>query len=388
MVSSATSSSAPLSGSRSWRTLIVPWYLISLALCLLGAIGHDWLFPPEVWNEWAASQAPLKVAHLPPLWCDNGRAFVAFSLALCGIRWLEVSSERRGGTLESMELARYEVAIISAAGTTVLFFAYYALPANFYLECTKLVAAGRIHATPFTFGQIWLSYVLYSPYVIGLWLGIVFPIFFFLIRSVRDDVREWKNTCESVRRTESTGATALEEVWRCWHRKYDILKIIATHYVPLVIFILLLSVFERSLFAASATALGEGVGSAAMYAMLLAALAISVAVFALYYARERGAIENWLRSFRDKNKDSPLENAAAEKLKELENYSELNFFWAVLTSRGFVLTFLFGVANTSLGNVMPSLLNRVIPPEQSAPTPGPPPSARPSGIIQELGGER
>jgi hypothetical protein len=276
-----------------------------------------------------------------------------------GVAQLQIMAQRR--QMSGLRLARYELVILSVATTSALFFALYVLPANFFIECTGLVSSGVIKGpVTFTFPDIWKSYVLYLPYVLGLWLGMVFPVFFFFLRSIRHDVRSWKALSENARQVrQRTGQDALDEVWRLWLRRYHVLKDVATHYVPVLTFVAALLVLEWCLFHVSATSMGDASGAVAMSLMLLPALLISLIVFTRLYANELEQTENWLREMADQRDDPALESAASEKLKELESYSSSNFFWAVLGSRGYVIMVAFVIANASVTNALPTIWQTV-----------------------------
>ncbi|MEA2688264.1 MAG: hypothetical protein QOD51_871, partial [Candidatus Eremiobacteraeota bacterium] len=213
------------------------WYGTAFVLCVIGAVFHDSLFRTDIWNKWAETRAGSALIPIRPVWSDIGRASAGLVFSMFGVAQLQIMAQRR--QISGLCLARYELVILSVATTSALFFALYVLPANFFIECTGLVSSGVIKGpVTFTFPDIWKSYVLYLPYVLGLWLGMVFPVFFFFLRSIRHDVRSWKALSENARQVrQRTGQDALDEVWRLWLRRYHVLKDVATHYVPVLTFV-------------------------------------------------------------------------------------------------------------------------------------------------------
>src|ERR1700760_2134192 len=133
---------------------------------------HDVLFTSDAWNQWAATRYAPGSWHLSPVWSDIGRALTGFLLSMVGLQWLEIMPASYPRTINGMRLAPYELVLISVAVTSALFFAYFVLPSNFYMESIGRAASGVLKTSaPIAYGDVWRSYALYSPYVLGLWLG-------------------------------------------------------------------------------------------------------------------------------------------------------------------------------------------------------------------------
>jgi hypothetical protein len=349
--------SRPKPRTLTWRHLYV-WYVVAFALCVIGAVGHDYLFTPDVWKRWAELRARPTALGMSPMWSDIARAGVGFVLSMLGLQWLDVMSERHARTLNRLRFSRAEIVLISVAVTAALFFAFSVLPSSFFIECLQLVSTGAIKAAvPFTYGEIWRSYAAYAPYVLGLWLGMVFPIFFFFLRSIRDDVQLWSKLSADVERFDDrTDRDALDAVWLLWLERRDVLKVIATHYLPVLTFVGMLLLLEKLAFRVSSTTTGEVSGLAAMSLMLLPASVISLYVFTVRYAREYHRTERWLRDFKEHARGDPaLTSAALEKINALEAHSSMGFFWVVLLSRGYVLGICFALVNFAFANSVPSI---------------------------------
>jgi hypothetical protein len=342
--------------SLTWR-MVWTWYAAAFALCVVGALSHDLLFTSEIWNKWAATRYTAGSVHLLPVWADIGRAAVGFMLSFWGLQWLDVVSERDERSIGNVGFAPHELVITSVAVTVALFFAYYVLPANFYFECRSLVAAGVIgRSVTFTSDEIWKSYVLYSPYVLGLWLGMVYPVFFFFISSIRTDYVVWKSSGETARTlTGRITKKNIDLVWTSWLARHHVLKQVAAHYVPVLTFVLLLVIFEKVFFHVSATQTGDHSGLAALSLMLLPALIISTILFTRQYATEREQTEIWLEKVAKKSSDLHVRSEAHQKLRDLENFSDLKFFFGVVASRGYTLVVCFAVANLALGSLVPNI---------------------------------
>jgi hypothetical protein len=333
------------------------WYATAFALCVIGAFAHDRLFTLDIWNKWAATRYTAGSSHLLPVWADIGRAALGFLVSFWGLQWLDVVSERDDRKIGEFGFAPHEVVMTSVAVTVALFFAYYVLPVNFYFECQSLVSAGVIsRSVAFTPYDIWKSYVLYSPYVLGLWVGMVYPVFFFFIRSIRTDYVVWKLSGATARTIAGrTTKKDIDQVWTSWLGRHHVLKQVAEHYVPVVTFVLLLIIFESAFFHVSATRTGDRSGLAALSLMLLPALIISAILFTRLYASERKATETWLEKVVKRSPDFPVRSAAQQKIRELETFSDLKFFLGVVSSRGYTLVVCLAVTNLALGSLFPNV---------------------------------
>jgi hypothetical protein len=345
----------------SWRPLML-WYGTAFVFCIAGAFAHDKLFTTEIWRRWAETKYDPGLLHLTPVWSDVGRAVVGLWLSILGLIWLDVVSSRHERRINELRLAPYELVTMSVLWTCALFFAYYVLPVNFFFECTSLVSTGFIKGpVQFSLGEVWWSYVLYSPYVIGLWVGMVYPIFFFFVRSIRADYGRWIALDRNAEEIDSENAdeSTVTEVWDLWLRRYHVLKNVAVHYVPVLIFISVLVIFEKMIFHVSATRHGDDYGLAALSLMLLPAAVITAIVFTMLYSRQREQTEVWFSNVADlaeRRHDRKLRAAAHEKLAQLDTHSDLKFLWNVLTSRGILLTFIFGIGNIALQYAFPTVL--------------------------------
>ena len=327
-----------------------------LFLCVVGAVLHDYLFATPIWRQWASIEQARNHIALPLLWSDVLRAAAGAALSILGLRWLDVTSELEGRTINALRLARYEWISSLTAIVVAVYIAYFALPKNFFKTCADLVASRTIDGPLPPYGDISASYILYSPYVLGLWLGMLFPVCLFFIRSILDDRRTWRSLGDSSGDyPDQHDKAALEKVWLSWVKRYDVLKLVATHYVAVVIFLAVLLLLEIYLFHSSATPLGEGLGGIAMLVMFFAALVASALMFDTPYAKERARTEVWLRNFWTRCDDEGLKLLVSEKLKQLEEYSELDFLWAVLKSRGYTLTLCVSILYVSFVNWLPSI---------------------------------
>lgn len=337
-----------------WRAVWI-WYTAAFAFCIIGALAHDRLFTSDIWNAWAATRTGSSV-HLLPLWSDIGRAAVGFVLSFWTLQSLDIVSENDETKIDSVAFSPHELVVTAVAVTAALFSAYYVLPANFYLECRDLVSANLIsRSVTFTPGDIWKSYVLYSPYVLGLWLGMVYPVFFFFIRRIRTDYAVWKFSGESARTVAGRPTKkAIDVVWTSWLGRHRVLKRVAAHYLPVLTFAVFLVIFEEAFFHVSATRIGDGSGLAALSLMLLPALVISTILFTKQYARERKQTQTWLENVANESAGYVWSDAN-QKLRELESFSDVRFFWGVVASRGYTLVICLAVANLALGSFLPNV---------------------------------
>lgn len=323
-----------------WRNVYF-WYGAAFFSCVIGAYLHDSVFTSDIFEQWAILRSSDATFHLTRTWSDILRASGALIASLFALRQMDALSGNHRRAFNYKSIGKLELALIAVAVTAALFVAFDVLPTHFYIGLVTLISQHTlITSEPFTYTDIWHSYVPYSFYVIGLWLGMAFPVFFFLVRSIDEDRRHWKRLGDDASSAaRETTTEALSALMNTWHDRRLILLEVATHYVSVLIPLAILILLEAFFFKGSATAFADRAGYIALSLMLLPALAISTGVFSVLYVRELKNTEDGLRSFiaRCGRKNETVKAAAHKHLEELEKCSVLDFISSVLKTRNCVL---------------------------------------------------
>ncbi len=173
-----------------WRSILL-WYVGAIALAVAGSYLAYGPFTSDSWRHWAESTRTNVV------FLDTSRVVIAALLALFALHNLDVipSLASRRRRINSRRLERNEWIVVGVFAALFVLCAYYVLPENFKHLYALQIKSHQVTPSvsdPLSFGQIFGPYFPYSLYVAGLWLGIVFPVLFFLIRSVRCDLDAWK----------------------------------------------------------------------------------------------------------------------------------------------------------------------------------------------------
>lgn len=260
---------------------ILKWYLLMICLCFVGTyFAYNGPLSSDAWRSWCGAGAWKR---------DVMRAIVSALLAVFllwnfqGASPISASLRKRQ---RALHLHRYEKALLLIVIALVIFFQFVLLPRSF--------GKGLAAAVPHTFGEIWKPYIPYLLYTSGLWIGIVYPIFLMLLRSVPEDWKEWRDS--SARLDDSSSvkpAASIHEVRDSFagiflaFQDYVVkLKSVAERYVPVLLVTSVALLYEQlTTSSCTVTLLAEESGKLALWLLLGPALIVSLIVVAIGYQK-------------------------------------------------------------------------------------------------------
>lgn len=341
-----------------WRTVFA-WYLIALALCIAGTyLAYSGPLSSDSWRQWGAQSGVY-----PPTY-DALRAVFSAGLALFALYCLGVVSDaedpskRNIGTLTLSKNERWLVALVILL--TVIF-AFFFLPFRFQNNYWTLLQQHEVRprvGDPLSFRQIWQPYWFpYSLYVCGLWLGMVAPVLFVLVRSIGWDWPQLRNQ-ESQLRLDEGAPVNVQTVFGFRHSSTEYLeslKSTATRYIALFLIIITMMLLEQLTYLhCSVSEEASDWGKALLWLLLVPAFLISIVVFMFSYESGKKKSERGLNALIDRlrgtaNSTDGL-NEAQSALDDIRrNYNSAAALFAVLKT-GTVGVFLLVIIVGALSN--------------------------------------
>jgi hypothetical protein len=227
------------------------------------------------------------------------RALVS-AAASCYALWsLEAFAPRSTKVKDLFHVRIYEVGLLVGIVLFLLLFNFKILPQSFVDDLPSHKCA-----IPPTFREIMVPYFPYFIYVFFLYVGIVCPVFFVLIRRSIFDWRSWQKASSTLRvrclrRSADYAFTldGIQDVLFKFQNHIVMLKHVAERYIPVLLavcFVLLYEEFTPS--HSSVTPQAVEVGKAILWLLLGPALLISVSVVAFGYQNAARTIEGYLRA--------------------------------------------------------------------------------------------
>jgi ABC-type multidrug transport system fused ATPase/permease subunit len=253
-----------------------------ICLCGVGTfLAYQGPLSSAAWQGWDGADAWKR---------DLMRAIVSALLSLFVLWSMDVAPEKGRGSRISGEpiiFNRYEKRLFLAIFLMLLLMIFYILPAAFI---SGLDARGT--NVPRTFDQIMKPYFPYFLYAAGLWIGIITPVFLFLIRAAARDWAWWKEArarlygilSRQVSSAAELTAASFQELTVSFQNYVIGLKNIAERYLP-VLLAMSLGLMHEQLTTVHESATPESVEAAkvASWLFLGPALIIFITLVALGY---------------------------------------------------------------------------------------------------------
>lgn len=212
------------------------------------------------------------------------------------------------------------------------------------------------------FRQIYFPYIPYTFYVLGLWIGVAFPVLIFLIRSLPADVRwsraNWNILRRAISREASTGpdlALNYRELVLGFEDYVLGLKDLAQRYIP-VIFIVSLVLLYEQLTPSSRTTTGAALEAAKLGLWILLGPAFLLCLVLVVFRYQR-ASEATVRALgavaAHAATDASLFDSVLEKRSELSwERGTLQFVLSIFQSATFTIAFIAAASSYALSSAV------------------------------------
>ena len=298
-----------------WRSILF-WYGAAIALAVAGSYLAYGPLTSDSWHRWAVSTRTNVV------FLDTSRVVIAALLALFALHNLDVipSLASRRRRINGRFLEPYERIVVGVFVALFLLCAYYVLPENFKHLYALQIANHQVTPSvsdPLSFGEIFGPYIPYSLYVAGLWLGIVFPVLFFLIRSVRYDLHAWKRlqgALDVIVPNDKLTRSAVASLVIASNDVLSLLKESAGRYLPIfLVVITMVLVEELSPLKRSVLEQSADIGKLLLWLLWIPTLIVSIALFTILYDGEVKHAKNALSLLIGRLKNFPA------RTKELQD---------------------------------------------------------------------
>jgi hypothetical protein len=290
------------------RDRIVVRYVISFTICMMGSLlAYHGPLSSDAWRFWDGGLAWIK---------DTIRAFVC---ALAGLFMLaNMNAAVRPNPkadadpkLTSLRLRPAERIVLWLFICFLVYATVFPLREDF--ERT-LIMPPRNYTGPLNFGNIWMPYFPYFFYILGLWIGIGFPVLIFLGRNVRLD-RDWwlrarsdlDKVCFREFKVENNPQEdATQDIGVAFQDFAIGLRSIGERYLPVSLSVCLLLLYEQ-LTPSNKTVTGTAGdwGKLTLWLLLGPSLVVCFFLVALGYQRAARKVEIGFRSLAEAAKSTP-----------------------------------------------------------------------------------
>jgi hypothetical protein len=332
-----------------WR-VVVWWLAGTVTVATLGAYLAYGPLSSAAWQCWSGQTAWKR---------DSLRVLLSAILALLLLRNMGVISlEARRSVFK---LKRLEVivlllvfAVLIAAELTALSDSFVAnLPSR---GCTLPTAAEK-------YRQIYFPYLPYTLYMVALWIGIVFPVLLFLVRSVQADLlwsrNNWMVLQDSIAQARAPESNALARTYRELVLRFEDyvlgLKAIAQRYIP-VIFAVSIILFYEQLTPSSRTVTQAAVegGKVGLWILLGPTLVVCLVLVVYRYQLASEATVLGLSAVAaNPAADDSLFDSALERRSNLSwERGAFQFVLSLFQSATFTIAFLVAVSSYALSSVV------------------------------------
>ena len=247
------------------------------------------------------------------------------------------------------------VAIAGVLGT----FNFFILPAGFKTDLPK-----HHCYMPQTFRQIYVPYLPYFCYVLSLYIGIVCPVLFMLIRRINYDYDKWRLSWRtfdqygfSFIQSGYPTIEGIQELTRYFQDYVLLLKAIAERYIPLLFAVTLVLLYEQlSPSHNTVTEPAVDAGKAVLWFLLGPSFLICGSVFAFGYQAAARRIQTAILAALEMTKAAPERNVLTEKLLSIRTdllwkQSPAEFVLAIVKSGSVFIPLLIAVTGYILNSV-------------------------------------
>lgn len=284
------------------------WYLVALVCSSAGSrLAYSDLLASEAWQCWSSRTAWKR---------DSALAAVATLLAIFLLWNMRAFTREQRTSKEPFapsSFHRYEWMLLAVATILLLALNFFILPHSFRLGLQERMALlsqkpgcnDLSQVVPYDFQQILRPYFPYLLHVLGLWVGIVMPIFLFLIRCVSCDWDQWKENRSKLE------TYVLKAQKSTIHNRVEVfdglsvslqdyvvaLKGIAEQYVPILLGVSLILLYEQiTPSVETVTPAAVDIGKLAVWLLLGPALLACIVIVALGYQKAAHKAELGLRA--------------------------------------------------------------------------------------------
>ena len=273
------------------------YFAVAVAACTLSSLlTYQGPLASKPWTCWAGELGELA-------WIRDGlRALVAAALAFCALAQMDAfaaegpRSWRAFSTIFPSPGAELRATIL----LTVLAIASVPLLGTDF----KQGLPERCKGVPIgsEMREIWAPYVLYLPYIVILWIGIVFPILLYLWRWVSQDLRWRTEVAQELRVAFASLPESLQEKTRAFeHMRVAFeayvlrLRETAERYVSVLVLVTIALLYEQTTAShRTGTDLAADIGKIALWLLLGPALFSFIVVVATGYQRTARRFEQVL----------------------------------------------------------------------------------------------
>lgn len=210
-----------------------------------------------------------------------------------------------------------------------------------------------------TFRQIWLPYMPYLLYMLGLWIGILWPILHCLMRWIRRDIK-WgavireeleKHLPKAIDRVESKSAEPQFDCLMAAFQGYVVgLKDIAERYLSILVAVIVSLAYEQlTTSKLTVTAQASEAGKVVLWLLLGPALLTFISIVALGYQRVAQRVERGLRTFvrgltAEGSSSDLLGRVMAARNELIWDRSPTEFIFGVIKSATVAMPLVFAVS--------------------------------------------
>jgi hypothetical protein len=309
--------------AKEWFT----WYSVSLGLSIAGTyLAYSDALGSKAWQCWTSPTAWKR---------DSALAVVATALViflLWNMGTFAIGRKTPKTLFIPSNFRLYEWLLLGTAGLLLLVLNFLVLPgifrADLHAKLSVLAASPGCSDLSKVFADDYRQIVRpYIPYVLnplGLWVGIVMPIFLQLIRSVFKDLRVWRinrarldSYVSKAKRVGDTNGTSIFNGLVISLQNYVVaLKAIAEEYVPILLGVSLILLYEQiTPTVATTTSFSVDLGKFAVWLLLGPALVTCIVIVALGYQRATQRTEVALKALA-RNPSSAADSDLVKRIAE------------------------------------------------------------------------
>jgi len=285
------------------RRGVLLWFLLVLVVSTLGTyFSYHGVFSSEASRQWAKHQ------RANPITMDVSRVLLSAGAALLIVWNLGVFNARRTSEepdLLCIALRRYERWIFGIVTTLLLASAFVFQPLYGFKK--EVIDLG-LPSQP-AFDQLVKPYFPYTLYMLGLWVGIVLPVFLVFIRSLVSDVDRGKRSRE-VLGTNRGDVNVTQLVFQQFVADFEdyfiFLKEAAERYLSVfLLLIIVLWVEQITPLESSATHFASEIVKTILWVFWIPAMLLSVYLLVKVYDDARSPVMSVLSAFAKNLRNEP-----------------------------------------------------------------------------------
>jgi hypothetical protein len=336
------------------RRLLYWYYALLLLVCAMGTVlAYQGPLASEAWQCWAGAGAWKR---------DVLRACVGALLSLFVLSQMEIVGKKE---LDARDLRRLFPEGLSEwaffIGLLGIFaFLFLSFGTSFEQELSERSGCGKALELAKTarFRQIWLPYMPYLFYMLGLWIGILWPILHCLLRWIRQDL-DWgvtvreeleKHIPRAPKQVEIESAESRFDNLMAAFQSYVVgLKDIAERYLSILVAVIVSLAYEQ-LTSSKLTATAEAgeAGKVVLWLLLGPALLTFTSIVALGYQRVAQRVElgmkNLVRALTATSDNSELlDRVMAARNELIWDRSPTEFILGVVKSATVAMPLIFAI---------------------------------------------